>query len=245
MLDVASEHQALRAQFVQHADAAYRDGNRRVLRTSLEVIGVRAPALAAIARAWQQGHRDTPCEELLGLIESLWSGPSQEERAMALVLLKRFRRCLLGLEWGHFERWRLGVENWGLGDLLATEVLGRWLLADPEARLTHLEALIGDPDVWSRRLALVATVPLNRARTGRARPDLTFALVERVKAEREPMIRKAISWALRELAKAEPERVASYIEANRGRLAALVVREVENKLRTGLKSGKERSVAHA
>jgi hypothetical protein len=38
-----------------------------------------------------------------------------------------------------------------------------------------------------------------------------------------------------------PDRVAAYVEENRGVLAALVVREVGNKLRTGLKSGKSRS----
>jgi 3-methyladenine DNA glycosylase AlkD len=245
MLDIAGERRGLLAQFVEHADPAYREGNRRVLRTSLEVIGVRAPALGAIARGWQQAHRDISCEELLGLVEALWSGPSQEERVMALLLLIRFRRCLLRLEWQHVERWRHGVENWGLGDLLATEVFGPWLLADRDTRLAHLDTLIADPNVWSRRLALVATVPLNRAPKARVPPDLTFALVERVKAQRDPMITKAVSWALRELAKTEPARVAAYVEANRSELAAHVVREVGNKLRTGLKSGKEHPVAHA
>ena len=41
------------------------------------------------------------------------------------------------------------------------------------------------------------------------------------------MITKAVSWALREMTKKHPDQVAAY-----------VVREVSNKLRTGLKSGK-------
>jgi hypothetical protein len=42
---------------------------------------------------------------------------------------------------------------------------------------------------------------------------------------------------LRETTKTHPDAVAAYVEENRGALASHVVREVKNKLRTGLKSG--------
>ena len=92
--------------------------------------------------------------------------------------------------------------------------------------------------VLRRRLALVGVIPINRGRTGVTVPDLTQALIDRVKTEREDLMVKAVSWALRELTKTHPDRVAAYVEANRDTLAALVIREVGNKLRTGLKSGR-------
>jgi len=52
------------------------------------------------------------------------------------------------------------------------------------------------------------------------------------------MITKAVSWMLRDLSKKHPDRVASYLEDNRDVLAGHVLREVTNKLKTGLKSGK-------
>jgi 3-methyladenine DNA glycosylase AlkD len=55
------------------------------------------------------------------------------------------------------------------------------------------------------------------------------------------MITKAVSWALREMTKTHPDRVAAYLEENREVLAADVVREVNNKLRMGLKSRKTNS----
>ncbi len=58
------------------------------------------------------------------------------------------------------------------------------------------------------------------------------------------MITKAVSWALREMTKSHPGQVAAYLEENRKALAAHVVREVNNKLRTGLKSGKTKSGAN-
>jgi len=89
----------------------------------------------------------------------------------------------------------------------------------------------------------VATTPINRGHTGFTIPDLTLELVDRVKEERHPMITKAVSWALREMTKSHPDQVAAYLEENRELLAAHIVREVNNKLRTGLKSGKAKSGA--
>ena len=86
-------------------------------------------------------------------------------------------------------------------------------------------------------MALVATAWLNRGYQGFSAPDLTLGLVDRVKDERDPMITKAVSWALRGMIKMYPDRVHAYLQENRDVLAGHVVREVDNKLRTGLKSG--------
>jgi 3-methyladenine DNA glycosylase AlkD len=237
-MDVIVEKQHLLEQIRQHAEPEYQKGASMVMRTRLEVYGVRVPNLRRIARDWQRAHQQVARDDLLALVEALWDGASQEERALAIELLAGHRRHIPGLMWDDFDRWRRRLDNWGLTDALGSSVLGPWLLADPDARLSHLWTLIADEDVWSRRLALVATVPINRGRTGPAIPDLTLALIDCVKAERQLMMTKAVSWALREMIKAHPERVGDYIQENRAVLAAHVVREVNNKLRTGLKSGK-------
>jgi hypothetical protein len=172
----------------KRADVAFSEGNRRVLRSALEVYGVRAPELGAIARAWLDAHPCIPCADRLELAEVLWHGRSQEERMLALLLLMQQRRRLLGLQWQHCDRWRRDLDNWGLCDLLATKVFGPWLAAEPATRLAHLGELDVDADVWSRRLALVATVPPNRPPSRCAQPGLTLALVDCVKAERVPMV---------------------------------------------------------
>ncbi len=206
--------------------------------TALKSYGVRVPDSRAIAKTWSQAHQDIARAELLALVESLWHGESYDEMGLALELLQRYQRFIPTLTWDHFDRWRRRLDNWGTTDGLGVYTLGPWVRADPDARLNHLRDLIADADVWSRRLALVATVWLNRDDDRFA--DLTLELIDRVKAERHPMIVKAISWALREMTKRHRDRVAAYIEANRGALAAQAVREVNNKLRTGLKSGKTR-----
>lgn len=239
-MDTQAELQWLLDQIKALADSQYQAGSTMVMKSQLVIYGVRVPDLRSIAKDWQQTHKDVSWEEVLALVEALWASQSQEERALAIMLLARYPRRLPDLTWDHIDRWRRQLDNWGLTDGLGTVVVGPWLMADLDTRVGRLGDLVVDQDLWSRRLALVATVPINRRDPEHAIPDFTLSLIDQVKLERHPMITKAVSWALREMTKTCPERVLAYVDANRGVLAAHVVREVENKLRTGLKSGRTR-----
>jgi len=237
-MDVQAERQYLLEQISQHAEPEHQAGMMRVTSTRHKIYGVRVPHLREMARDWWRAHKKIAHDDLMALLEALWDGGSREERLLALYLLGRYKRWIPELTWAHFDRWRQGLDNWEVSDGLGQWVLAPWLLAGPDTRLGHVWDLIADEDLWSRRLALVATVGLNRGRKDLSFPDLTLGLVDRVKQERDPMITKAVSWALREMAKKHPDQVAAYLEENQDVLAAHVVREVNNKLRTGLKSGK-------
>lgn len=237
-MNPGSERKRLLRDLRRAADPAYREGAPKILKTGLKMLGVRVPELRRVARAFRVEHADAPWEEVLEVVDALWESDLQDERLLAILITGYYARRIPELRWEHFDRWRGRLENWGLTDALATIVLGPWVQASMPARLRHLRALVRDEDLWSRRLAIVATVLLNRGRKAPAIPDVTFALLDRVKAERDPMMTKAVSWALRELVKTHPDRVEAYLEENRGALAALVAREVKNKLRTGRKSGR-------
>jgi 3-methyladenine DNA glycosylase AlkD len=56
------------------------------------------------------------------------------------------------------------------------------------------------------------------------------------------MIQKAISWVLREMVRpGYKKEVEKYLNQNKSLFATYVVREVTNKLKTGLKSGKKKA----
>jgi hypothetical protein len=94
-------------------------------------------------------------------------------------------------------------------------------------------------DVWWRRAALVATTGLNnKSRGGRGDAERTLGIVELLIDDREDMIVKAVSWALRMLAPWQPRAVEDFLETHGDRLAPRVRREVRNKLRTGYKNPK-------
>jgi 3-methyladenine DNA glycosylase AlkD len=85
----------------------------------------------------------------------------------------------------------------------------------------------------------VSTVPLNnKARGGSGDAKRTLMICEILIDDREDMVVKAMSWALRELAKRKPTEVTKFLEQHHHRLAARVLREVGNKLTTGKKNPK-------
>jgi 3-methyladenine DNA glycosylase AlkD len=235
-----AERQAayLLEQIEGHVDPARRGVADRTAHTGLKVYGVRVPELRKIAKAWYRAHKDITRDDAFALVEALWDDGSREGRQMAFYLLEHFDRWVPDLPKAHFERWRRDLDSWveadGLGWTLAV-----WLARDADVRLDYLWALIDDADVWSRRLALVPLARINRGKLGITALDLTLALIDRVKEERQPMITKAVSWVLRETTKTHRDEVAAYLYENRDALAGHVVREVENKLRTGLKSGRD------
>jgi len=84
---------------------------------------------------------------------------------------------------------------------------------------------------------VVATVALNTpARGGRGDADRTLGGCILLLEDRDDMVVKALSWALRALAARLPQPVRSFLEQHRERVAASVQREVRNKLTSGVKN---------
>ncbi|MCO6450108.1 MAG: DNA alkylation repair protein [Caldilineales bacterium] len=237
-LDISAELASIRSQIIACADPEYQAGSSRVGPTAQHVYGARTPDMRAIARNWLAAHKHAPVPDLRAVVEGLWSANSRDERMISLFLLEGLkRRWPQLLDWPDFDHWRRDIDNWIVCDELGTKVFGPWIALEPELRLGYLNLLIVDKDLWSRRLALVAAAPLNR-HPKTAIPDQTLAMIDRVKQERDPMITKAVSWVLREMTKTNLDRVVAYLHANRTTLTPHVRREVENKLTTGLKSGR-------
>ena len=91
--------------------------------------------------------------------------------------------------------------------------------------------------IW-RRVAAVSTVPLNsRARGGHGDARRTLMICRALLADPHDLVQKAVSWALRELAKRDPASVRKFLDASDDKLSARVRREVLNKLLTGRKNG--------
>ncbi|MEA3016446.1 MAG: hypothetical protein QOI38_1168 [Sphingomonadales bacterium] len=130
----------------------------------------------------------------------------------------------------------VGLDSWESVDAFARTLSGpAWaqgLVSD-----ALIEAWSRSPDRWLRRSALVSTVALNRrADGGRVEAPRTLAICRRLAGDRDDMVEKALSWALRVLATEDAAAVAGFLSDMDQRLSARVKREVGNKLRTGLKN---------
>jgi len=98
---------------------------------------------------------------------------------------------------------------------------------------------------WWRRAALVSTVPLNmKSQGGTGDAKRTLALCRLLLEDRDDMVVKAMSWALRALSTREPRKVEQFIDKYCDALPRLALREVRNKLRTGRKDGRSGRTPH-
>ena len=199
-----------------------------------------APHMRDIRRRYSFALREAEPTFVLDVAREILSFSDLRWLAAELVVTHPTAMDLIGekelLEFGR------GMSHWGDVDAFAGILAGRaWREGQVSDALIHGWA--GSEDRWWRRAALVATVPLNRRAAGgigdTARTlDVCRLLVE----DRDDMVVKALSWALRDLSVWDPEAVKTFLLEHENILAARVKREVRNKLRTGLKNPRCRSM---
>ncbi len=159
-------------------------------------------------------------------------------RWVAYELLAGHETALAAMSCAEIEAFGEGMSSWDEADSFGVLLGGAAWQAGVVGDHDVMRWAKSD-DVWWRRAALVSTVTLNtKSRGGTGETERTLAVCAWLADDREEMVVKALSWALRSLAAWDPEAVAAFVEEHDGVLAARVKREVRNKLKTGLKSGR-------
>jgi 3-methyladenine DNA glycosylase AlkD len=193
------------------------------------------PTLRKIRRAATKRAKTFEPAEVLRLAQLFLSSPGVP-RWLAYEVLNHHPGARANLRETQLRQLGKGLAAWGDVDAFACYLSGpAWRQGQISDEVIHRWAVSADR--WWRRVAVVSTVPLNNtARGGSGDAARTLAVCEIVKADADDMVVKALSWALRELARKEPDAVREFLGSNDGCLAARVVREVRNKLETGLKN---------
>ena len=186
------------------------------------------PAMREIRRAHSRELCDEPT--ILPLALDLIDG-TEIERIFAYELLHHHKATMGALRERDIRKLGQGIDSWGTVDAFAMYISGP---AWRDGRLSDAELTrwARSRDRWWRRAALASTIPTSR--TGGA-TDRVIRICTMLAADRDDMVVKALSWALRELTKTDRRAVERFLAAHD--VAARVRREVTNKLRTGLKKG--------
>ena len=112
------------------------------------------------------------------------------------------------------------LDGWAVADNLAMAG-SRCLVADP-GRLDAVEQWTESPHLWTKRAALVFTLPWTQA--GRD-PERMLGWAARLAEDRQWFIQKAVGWWLRELAKRDPKRVRRFLGDHGEKLTGVARRE--------------------
>ena len=132
-----------------------------------------------------------------------------------------------------------GIDSWAAVDCFGCSLSGpAW--RDGRLSSVMIHSWTQSADHWWRRAALVSTIALSRrggARDVREAIEICTLAV----FDRHDMVVKALSWALREVAKKHPGEAEKFLARHEDRLAPRVIREVQNKIATGLKNPRRAS----
>jgi 3-methyladenine DNA glycosylase AlkD len=218
------------------ADPKRKEFARTSYPTKMEVIGVSVPNLKVVLKELKTSTKDFSVNDKLVLAKSLINEDVFELQQLAFEFLDANKKVLKSLTKDDIKELGKNLDNWLSVDYYAAFIVGfawRERLIDMNDVKKYLES----EDFWIRRIAVVATVSLNqKARGGQGDSEQTLEICREVIDDHQEMIVKALSWALRELAKIEKEPVAEFMDRYKDRLHSKVIREVESKLETGRKN---------
>jgi len=192
---------------------------------NLPFLGVRRPEVRRIVRAASRTHPDDAAGYTAAARELWDTATFREERYAA--------QDLLGLRWARGRLELLDLHRhmavtgawWDHVDEVAHRI-GDLCMAHPAAMAPVLRTWSRDPSMWLRRLAILGQL--------RRRDQVDLALladvIEANLDDQEFFVRKAIGWALRDVARHHPAWVRRFVETHP--LSALSRREALKHLRT-------------
>jgi 3-methyladenine DNA glycosylase AlkD len=176
-------------------------------------LGVTTPERRAMAKV----HRDLSLTDTAKLLAS----KIHDERMLALeILVLNFRKADEATQKQIFDfylKHRRKLRSWADIDGSAPYIVGPYLMDRSKALLYQL---IKSPDLWEKRIALVATWPMIRA--GKIADTLKLA-AQALDDERD-LIHKATGWMLREVGKKDAEALRVFLRKHYVRLPRTALR---------------------
>jgi 3-methyladenine DNA glycosylase AlkD len=193
-------------------------------------------SVRAVRKRWSATLRSAPAAEVLAIAAAVEAQAAQTGKWVAYELIRFHPAAFAAIPATQVADYAGRAQSWYAVDALGTILTGAlWAKGRLPDRL--IEDWSRSADRWLRRSALVATVGLN-ARTSGGRGDAarTLSICRRLAADRDDMVEKGLSWALRFLSQRDRPAVERFMAEMGDRLPARARREVRNKLSTGLKS---------
>lgn len=183
--------------------AAYHKAPRRYL-------GVAVPEITALATAWRA---DLDVPGRVALADALWQTDIHEARIAAAKLLTQARIAEDGAVWRLIASWVPDFDGWAIADH-ACDAGERRLVAHP-ARLDEVETWTTAPHMWTRRAALVITLPWTKQNFPKAQDlairDRVLGWAAGYVGDTDWFIQKAVAWWLRDLSKHDPDRARAFL----------------------------------
>ncbi len=199
------------------AVAAYHKTPRRYL-------GVAVPQIDSLVAKWRA---EASLDDRIALAAALWDTDIHEARVAAAKLLTQARiRPSDQAAWDLICKWVPTFDAWAIADHACIAAQKR-ITADP-SRLDQVEGWTQSENMWTRRAALVATLPF--AKLNHPKPhdvearDRILDWAAAYTQDRDWFIQKAVAWWVRDLSKHDAQRARAFL-AEHGHLMKTFARK--------------------
>lgn len=195
-------------------------------------LGIANPVIDEQVKSWRA---EVDLEQRLALARGLWKGNTHEGRVAAAKLLTQARIRPDDTDaWDLICDWVPQFDAWAVADHASIAGQKR-LVADP-SRLDMVETWITSDHMWTRRAALVMTLPWTKQNhpkpaDSEARDRVLGWAASYVK-DHDWFIQKAVAWWLRDLSKHDPARVQVFLAQHSDAMKPFAVKEASRKLTT-------------
>lgn len=185
-----------------------------------EIIGIANPQIDEFVKAWRA---ELSLEDRLTLADELWQSDVFEARIAAAKLLVQARIASDEAVWALITTWVPDLDSWAIADQVSTAAAKR-LVALP-SRLDEVEAWTHSKHMWSRRAALVATLPwakLNHLSPAQNKArERVLGWAARYVDDHDWFTQNAVSSWLRDLSKHDADRVRVFLAKHGDRMTPL------------------------
>jgi 3-methyladenine DNA glycosylase AlkD len=192
-------------------------------------LGIPVPAIETLTSRWRA---DLTLDDRIALAADLWQTNIHEARVAAAKLLTQARIRPDQAAWELVASWVPDFDAWAIADHASIAGQKR-LVADP-ARLDTVETWVTSPHMWTRRAALVMTLPWTKQNFPKpaelAARDRVLGWCATLADDPDWFIQKAVAWWLRDLSKHDAARTTAFIAAQGARLKPFARKEAARHL---------------
>jgi 3-methyladenine DNA glycosylase AlkD len=174
-------------------------------------LGVANPVIDAAVKDWR---KSLTLDARLSLADGLWRTNIHEARIASAKLFTQARIRPDQAVWEMIKSWVPDFDAWSIADHAA--IAGQKRLSAVPTRLDDIEPWTTSDHLWTKRAALVMTLPWTKNRNPKAQE---LAERERILGwaatyvdDPEWFIQKAVAWWLRDLSKRDPDRTRAFLE---------------------------------
>ncbi len=193
-------------------------------------LGVPNPVLNDLTKVWR---RELDVSQRVDLAGKLWKTDIHEARLAAAKLLTQARIRPDEDVWSLLQTWLPTFDGWAVADH-ACMAMQKRLVAHP-SRLDQVETWTKSDHMWTRRAALVATLPWTKQNHPKPedlqRRDRILGWAAGYVSDKNWFIQKSVGWWLRDLSKHDPKRVRGFLEMHGLNMKAFARKEASKYLK--------------